>query len=128
MIFALFISTVAYSRISMKAETETQHRNILLRYGWETGEFIEKETVHLPETEDKVYRIYNEMQKKAGFDLADYYGRTVTRYTYEVLNHKNSDGQKVRANILVCDGVLIAGDIMITSYRGFMHALNEEGV
>ena len=125
-ISALFISGIAYSEISLKAETETQRRNILLRYGWETGKLLEKETVHLPENEDAVYRIYNEIQKKAGLDLADYYGKTVTRYTYEVLNHKSA--QKVRGNLLVCNGNLIAGDIMITSYRGFMHALNEKGV
>ncbi len=127
-ISALFISGVAYSEISLKAETETQRRNILLRYGWETGELLEKETVLLPEKEDAVYRIYNTIQKKAGFDLSDYYGKTVTRYTYEILNHKNASNQKVRGNLLVCNGYLIAGDIMITSYRGFMHALNEEGV
>ena len=54
------------------------------------------------------------MQKNQGFDLAAYKGKRVELYTYTVTNYENmSDG--VVADMLVCDGVLIGGDICNTA-------------
>ncbi len=52
---------------------------------------------------------YNRIQQKAGFDLSNYCGKSVTVYTYSTLK---SDATIV--NLLICNGKIIAGDITDT--------------
>ena len=94
--------------------------------GWEI-EASPSEITHfsLPDEFDAVYRAYNAMQKSAGFDLGRYKGKKVTRYSYRVLNHKNSSDTQVVAGIFVCDNVIIAGDISSVEQDGFMHSVSD---
>lgn len=83
---------------------------------------IETVKVKIPEPLDAVYEEYNELQKKAGFNLEPYQGKNGTRYTYEVKNHySGEDG--VRANVLVIDGKIVGGDICTLKIDGFMHEI-----
>jgi len=79
----------------------------------------------LPEEFDPIYRAYNTMQKNSGFDLENFRGKKVTRYSYRVLNHKNSTETKVVAGIYVFENTIIAGDISSVDENGFMHPLTE---
>lgn len=61
-----------------------------------------------------------------GFDLSDYKGKKVTLYTYTINNYKNQK-QGIVADMLVCDGMLIGGDICNTSAEnGFLVGFNGE--
>ncbi len=104
-----------------------EDRVLLLEgYGWvidkEPLEFME---VKIPNEFDGVYNEYNEIQKKQGFDLSEYAGKRVMRYTYKINNHpSNEDG--VVANIIVYKSKLIAGDVCSPKLGGFMHGLARE--
>lgn len=83
----------------------------------QSDNFTQKE-VTIPETFNKVYNNYNDLQQKAGFDLRDYRGKRVLIYTY------NIDSQTV-VNLITHKGKLIGGDIASLKIDGGMTALKE---
>lgn len=83
---------------------------------------IERTMVTIPSHFDNVYENYNIIQKKAGYDLKKYSGKTVWRYTFRVINL--SSDHEVRANILLFNNRIIGGDVMSTALNGFMYPLN----
>ncbi len=101
-------------------------REFLEQYGWETArELCEKEEVKIPQEFDEVYKRYNELQIKSGYDLTEYAGKTVTRYTFLIKNYPLDVGERVYGNVLCVDGYAIGGDIMTRSMTGFMHSVTE---
>ncbi len=110
----------------ISASTDEERRNYLATYGWEVdGDFQEKELT-IPESWNKVYSDYNQIQINQGFDLSNYKGKKVKLYTYVISNYKDKK-QGVVADMLVCDGVLIGGDICNTSAEnGFLVGFNGE--
>ncbi len=105
----------------LTARSNEERITYLKTYGWEVGsEPLEISEVAIPVEFGKVYQEYNKIQKKQGFDLSDYAGRKVRRYTYEVTNYPDYP-EDIRANLLVCEGVIIGGDICSIRLDGFMH-------
>jgi len=106
-------------------------RRFLAGFGWETAERPEETAeVLIPERFDEVLTRYNAIQKAQGADLTPYAGRTVTRYTFAVTNFTSADGTPeadVRANVLVCDGRVIGGDVCSLRLDGFMQGLVRPG-
>ena len=94
--------------------------------GWEINP-SPKEISHLiiPEKFDEVYEAYNNVQKASGFDLSQFCGKRVTRYTYELQNHVSSKDEEVLFGVLVYESRIIAGDISSVSSSGFMHGIEE---
>lgn len=105
---------------------EAKCRDFLASYGWAVSEkatdFAE---ITVPNTFDRVYGNYNELQKTSGLDISPYRGKTGKRYTFTVLNYPSDVGEPVYANVIIIDGVAIAGDIMTVSLSGFMHGVAE---
>ena len=92
-------------------------------FGMEVDQSSESEReVVLPETLDGVMQQYNELQKQQGFDLAPYAGRECRSYSYTITNYPSGEAGVI-AQIFVCDGEVIAGDIHSAKMGGFMHAL-----
>ena len=122
----LIICTLVFQKTYVyDAETEEQRIRCIEQFGWEVdGGAIECEEVTIPSPLGAVYEEYNALQKEIGLDLTQHMGETAVRYTYTVTNHPDADGRQVRADILVKDGKMIAGDIMVTSLDGYMHALS----
>ena len=117
----IFIAGVLF----VSGNAEEKVRNYIESFGWEVrAEAVEVEKVKIPEPLDKVYRKYNIMLKKEGYNLEKYCGKKATRYTYEVLNHKF--GKNVYANVLICEGEIIGADIMTRALGGFMHGIGRE--
>lgn len=96
----------------------------LSSFGWEVStEPLECVSVVIPQQFGDVYRNYNKLQTAQGFDLTRYQGKQVTRYTYAVLNYPKQK-EYIRANLLVLDEEIIAGDICSVYVKnGFMHGL-----
>lgn len=118
-LFFVFMPHSAY-----KAESEEELRRAVEKFGWILSDEEPQSCVlTLPEPLTEVFSEYNRLLKKEGFDLTPYAGRQVTRYTFTVLNHKK--GGAVYANLLVCDGRIIAADIMSPAVDGFMHEINK---
>lgn len=99
----------------------------LKQFGWEVSdEPIETLEITIPREFPEVYKKYNEVQLKQGFDLSEYGGMKATRYTYRILNYP-SNNTDVVADIIVCNDCVIAGNIQSTALDGFMHGLKGDG-
>ncbi len=110
--------------IVLRASDAKERVAFLSQFGWEVSEDpLEVAEVIIPSEFDDTYKAYNEIQKKQGFDLEKYKGVRVKRWTYEIKNYPGyaEDSGCIRANMLVCDGKVIGGDICSVELDGFMH-------
>lgn len=82
----------------------------LTQCGWLVNkEPISVMEVTIPSEFNNTYTAYNDIQKKQGFNLDEYKGKTVTKYVYEVKN--SSDSNFVQATLLIFNDRLIGGDV-----------------
>lgn len=91
--------------------------------GWEVlPEPVETLQFLLPETLEEPYLSYNELQDSQGFGFDACCGKQVARYTYTVSNYPGrSDG--VQANLYICEGSPVGGDIFCAGSDGFQATL-----
>lgn len=82
----------------------------------------EYQDIRIPEKFGTVYEEYNKLQLSQGFDLMPYAGREALLCSYTVLNCPEYP-ENVTANLVICDGVLIACDITLNEENGFTKAL-----
>ena len=77
----------------------------------------------VPAEFDETYTAYNDIQLGQGFDLSDYCGKRVKRWTYMVTNYPGygADADCIQTNLLVYDGLIIGGDVCSVELGGFMH-------
>ncbi len=125
-IFAIKKSEKADSRlpVSFRGSTEAERIDFLRNCNIEVAqEPLEISEIIIPAEFDEVYKDYNEIQVSQGFDLSQYSGKRVKRWTYRVTNYpgydENSDA--IRANLLVYDGLIIGGDVCSVELNGFIH-------
>lgn len=78
--------------------------------------------VRIPDTSDRIFEKYNQLQKSAGYDLSQYAGKLVMRYVYKVNNYHNST-EPVYATLLIYKDAVIGGDITDTAPQGQIHPL-----
>lgn len=78
---------------------------------------VTSKDIIIPEAFSKVYKEYNSLQKKAGFDLSRYKGENATVYTY------NLSGSDKQVHLIVSDGEIIGGDIADINFNGKMESL-----
>jgi len=91
--------------------------------GWEIApEPVETLQFLLPEKLEEPYLSYNELQDSQGFDLSASCGKQVARYTYTVSNYPGR-AAGVQANLYICEGFPIAGDILCAGKNGFQATL-----
>jgi hypothetical protein len=113
---------VSYDRV----KTADDAAAFLKQFGWEvdtaTAQTVE---VNMPESFDKVFSGYNELQKRQGLDLSKYTGKTVTRYTFTVSNYTGTEGT-VYANVLVYRNRVIGGDLCSADVTGFVSGFEGE--
>ncbi|MBR3149969.1 MAG: DUF4830 domain-containing protein [Eubacterium sp.] len=111
------------SAAAVSCATSEERAAYLESLGWEFDGTSEKE-ITIPASFNRVYENYNAIQKKQGFDLSKYKGKTATMYTYNITNYK--DNKNVIANLMICDGVLIGADLCDPSAKdGFLIALTK---
>lgn len=124
---AAFAAIYAVNRLlrpsAVTLKTEAEQAEFLKSLGWEISEKpINCREVTIPRDWNDVYSKYNELQLQQGFDLSDYRGKTATIYSYSVLNYKDHP-ENVVANLVLCDGRLIAADVSCTELGGFMQGV-----
>ncbi len=87
------------------------------------GEPVQVAEIIIPAEFDETYNDYNDIQLKQGFDLSDYCGKRVKRWTYRVTNYPGygAEADCIQTNLLVYDGLIIGGDICSVELNGFMH-------
>ena len=81
----------------------------------------EIEKIKIPEEFNDTYKKYNDLQRKSGYDISDYCGKEVKKYTYKVLNYNSDD--TVIVNLLVFADKIIGGDIASAAVDGFIKPL-----
>ena len=85
------------------------------------GEF-QIDEITVPYEFSDVYSSYNLIQKEQGFDLTEYKGKTLTRYTANVKNYPDFDDD-VYVEVLVYDKLIVGADIYSVASNGFIVAL-----
>ena len=99
----------------------------LRELGWEVDEEpVESMELELPEELTGSYSAYNELQLAQGFDLRDYLGQGVSRWTYQVRNYPDRP-EDVQLNLYLCEDRPIAGDIIAGGEGGFQGTLRYPG-
>ncbi len=123
----VFVAVFLFNRFYGGSKTitlpdEASQLEFLHELGWETSESaIDVLSVVIPEDWNDVYNQYNDLQIEQGLDLRGYKGCAVEIYTYEIYNYGEEDN--IVVNLMICDGVLIAGDVCCTELGGFMQGL-----
>jgi hypothetical protein len=113
--------------IRTAASTAQERQAFLSQFGWEIGDDpIEVSEIIIPADFDDTYKKYNEIQLAQNFDLSNFQGRRVKRWTYEVLNYPGYEGRRgvVQANLLIDRGAVIGGDICSLELGGFIHGFD----
>ena len=114
------------------ASTVPNHKNVrtnedrvayLEAYGWEVSpDPIATQELQIPEELDESFQEYLSLQEQQGFDLSDYTGKRVKRYTYEVTNYPTGE-QGIQANLLLHKNTVIGGEVLSPRLDGFLHGL-----
>ena len=108
-------------KYNLTAKNNDERVKFFSQFGWEVSpKPIEICDIIIPSNFNSVFENYNDIQKSQGLDLSKYKEQSCTRYTYQVLNYENAPGG-IRANILVLNNKVIAGDICSNELDGFMH-------
>lgn len=118
LIAALLTAGSIYSATSGKIDGSTNASRVgyIRRLGYHVNETaVSVKEITIPQDFGQVYAKYNELQKKAGFDLADHKGEKATVYCYELSFDKG-----VNVHLIVSDSVVIGGDVSQVKLDGEM--------
>ena len=93
-------------------------------YGWQVLEDpLATEELRIPEEMDESYDDYLALQASQGFDLEQYAGKRVKRYTYEITNYPTGEAG-VQANLMIYRNTVIGGEVLSPQMDGFLHGLS----
>ncbi|MGI6498906.1 MAG: DUF4830 domain-containing protein [Oscillospiraceae bacterium] len=111
-------------RTSATMDNNETRIEYLSQYGWEVNpKPLAEETILVPQDLETSCASYCALQRGQGFDLAQYAGKQIARYTYEIKNYPTGEAH-VQANLLVYGGKVIGGDVCTTALDGWMHGLD----
>ena len=118
------VGAAASSPASPKGVKTNEDRVAYLEsYGWQVAaEPIAVEELLIPEEFDQTYEDYLALQESQGFDLTQYRGERVKRYTYEILNYPTGEAG-VQADLLLYRNTVIGGDVLSAEIDGFIQGL-----
>ncbi len=132
---ALFIKSIGTNSsenlvlsVNNNASSSEQVLEFISNFGWEVAnEPDEIREIVIPIEFDEVYKSYNEIQLSQGYDLTKYAGERVKNWTFTVLNYPGYENAEfIKINILICDNVVIGGDVCSIKLDGFMHGFAKE--
>lgn len=96
-------------------------------YGWQVSqEPLVTEELTIPKEMDESYDEYLELQTAQGFDLTQYAGKRVKRYTYEITNYPTGESG-VQVNLLIYRDKVVGGEVLSPQMNGFVHGLSKPG-
>ena len=117
---AAVILTIAACSGSYPAKSEKDITDFLRNCGIETAGNVSVKTVTIPAEFGDVYERYNELQKQQGFDLDGYRSREAAVYTFGVASVDGEHTDFTEAHVMVCDDIIIGGDISSAAIDGGM--------
>ena len=96
----------------------------LSAYGWQVNDQpLASQELLIPTEMDETYDDYLTLQREQGFDLEEYAGKRVKRYTYEITNYPSGE-QGVQANLILYKNTVIGGEVLSPQLDGFLHGLS----
>lgn len=124
LIFAISILVIIILTFSIDKDTNEKITDYIHSIGWQIEE-NPSEIAHykIPAEFDSIFNAYNEIQKRAGFNLENFKGKNVTAYSYLVLNHNKSKDVLVYITILIYNGEIIGGEISSNEQPGFIYEI-----
>ena len=133
---ALIFFSVILSLIMPKSVTTASLKNyktnedrisFLNSFGWQVEEEpYEAKTIIIPVEFNNIYTKYNDLQISQGYDLNNYRGQTVKRWTYSIQNYPKQS--IAYASIYIFNDKIIAGDVYTTGINGIMHGFKYPNV
>ncbi len=127
--FLIFSTFCEAENIEKNGDTFLKRQTFLKELGCiiDENEWTKKQ-VAIPVEFSLVYENYNEIQKKANYDLSRYKGEKCTLYSYRVKEYADFDKDTYAyANLLIYKGRIIGGDISSTAIDGKMYPLKSYG-
>ena len=96
--------------------------------GWKVYEKPEDiREIILPVKPDDVFNNYNKIQNSQDYDLTDYFGKKVKKWTFTIKNYPGYENQDIiKINILTYKGEVVGGDVCSVKLDGFMHGFKKE--
>lgn len=128
-VFAVLAFTLTLGGRAVAASAEVKHvktNDDRLAYlsglGWQVSpQPIATEELLIPEQFDDSYQGYLQLQADQGFDLNQYRGKRVKRYTYQLTNYP-AQAEPVQVALLVYKNKVVGGQIQSSS-GSFLHGL-----
>lgn len=120
-ILTFFILLIVFFSISLIVVFNVKFKNnvtaekYLKSLGYEI-EYINSKEVNIPENFGEGLKKYNNLQKKQGFNLEKYRGKSCTQKQYYITSKKTYP-EKYVANVLVYKNKLIGGDLHGVYYK-----------
>ena len=116
----IFCEISAVSIQNKNADTNGERLTFIKNLGYEvTDNQPTTKTVNIPEVFYDVYENYNNIQKKADYDLSAYKGCEVIIYTYQIAPFGDNADECV-LNLIVYNDKIIGGDVSSVSLGGVM--------
>lgn len=125
---AALIFTLGGRAVTASAEVKNIRTNddrlaYLGGLGWQVSpQPIATEELLIPREFDESYQDYLKLQTDQGFDLGQYRGKRVKRYTYQLTNYPTQD-EPVQIALLVYKNRVVGGQIQSSS-GSFLHGLS----
>ena len=105
---------------NLHASNNDERVAFLASFGWTVqADPVKMQQVRIPDTASEVFDRYNQLQQSQGFDLAQYAGKTVQQFVYEISNEAQEG--PVYATVLVYKETIIGGDVSSAATGGVMH-------
>ena len=115
------------NEIISKASDSAERIAFLSQFGWKINEEpVEVTEVIIPSEFNETYTAYNELQKQQSMNLEPYKGLRVKKWVYEVLNYPGypAESNRIRATLLIYDGMVIGGDVSSLELNSFMQGFD----
>lgn len=113
---------VAVSAEVKHVKTNDDRLAYLSGLGWQVSpQPIATEELLIPEEFDDSYQDYLKLQADQGFDLTQYRGKRVKRYTYQLANYP-AQAEPVQIALLIYKNKVVGGQIQSSS-GSFLHGL-----
>ncbi len=122
-----FALTLGGRAVTVSAEVKNIKTNddrlaYLSGLGWQVSpQPIATEELLIPEEFDDSYQSYLALQSGQGFDLTQYRGKRVKRYTYQLTNYP-AQTEPVQISLLIYKNRVVGGQIQSSS-GSFLHGL-----